>query len=341
VSKESLNEINSLSDEALVFIEHYAISKTPEHYKIAYEYAKADNQNLVQILDKAISQNKTLNDKFLAMLHNKLYNPKDDNLIERVQKKLNSIIKEIFSQVDPFSKLSNLFEEKMLDAIDRIKKVTTPEALEEVVNKVVIDTQNMNNESSKLNKNLSSVTDELNNLKKDFAKVEKEALTDPLTKVLNRRGLEHKFEEEIKVCQNKKLPFSLLIIDVDRFKVFNDTFGHLVGDEVLRYIAIICKNNVKKLGTVSRFGGEEFVITLPSINHDKALKIAEKIRIAFDKTQLKRKEEPKDLGKLTVSIGISTFKVNDTLNTLLERADRALYKAKEGGRNRIESAQNR
>lgn len=331
------NKVKSISEEALVFIEHYAISKTPNHYTIAYEYAKGDNEGLVHFIDDAIFKQTALNDGFLEVAFNKYIRVTDDQLINNVQDQLNTIVKDILSQVDPFSKLTNLFEEKMLEAVERIREVTSKEALEEVVTKVAQNTKDMNEASSKLNTNLNSVAGELLTLKKTFAKVKEEALTDSLTQILNRRGLENQFEQLLTKTINNNQPLSLLIIDVDYFKKFNDTFGHLIGDEVLKYIALSCKKRIRPTDIVSRFGGEEFVIVLPDTSQEEAIKTAEQIRTAFEKTKLQRKEEPKDLGKLTVSIGVSKFKTNDTLESIFERADKALYLAKEKGRNCVKS----
>jgi diguanylate cyclase len=330
-------DIKAISEEALVFIEQYSISKTPIHYTVAFEFAKGENQNLVEFIDQAIFKQQPINSALLEVAYKKFISITDDEVIHTVQEKLNTIVTDILSQVDPFSKLSNLFEEKMLEAIKRIHKVTSKESLQEVVNKVAQNTQAMNEASHKFNHNLSTLSDELHTLKKSFAKVKEAALTDSLTQILNRRGFESQYQKEVASARERSSPLSLLLIDVDHFKKFNDTYGHLVGDEVLKFIALSCKKRIRPTDTVARFGGEEFIVILPNTHSEQAFKIAEALRMVFEKTKLQRKEEPKDLGKLTVSIGIAILQKDDNFDSIFERADKALYLAKEKGRNCIQT----
>jgi diguanylate cyclase len=127
-------------------------------------------------------------------------------------------------------------------------------------------------------------------------------------------------------------------VDIDRFKDFNDRHGHLIGDHVLRLVAKMIKKNVKGKDIVCRFGGEEFAVILPDTVLDGALSVAENIRHYFSKKSLRTVADTKDLGALTVSIGVACHCEGESKNDLLVRADRALYHAKNVGRNRVTSA---
>lgn len=159
------------------------------------------------------------------------------------------------------------------------------------------------------------------------------ANTDPLTGVWNRRYLLTLCEAEIERASRYNHLFSVLMLDLDRFKQINDIYGHAVGDEVLIGMTNIVKNSLRKVDFWGRFGGEEFVVILPETNLDSAVGVAERIRETLEKTEFPIQEKQV---KITVSIGVSTYQLEDQkIDLVLQRADKALYQAKNQGRNRV------
>jgi diguanylate cyclase (GGDEF)-like protein len=166
-----------------------------------------------------------------------------------------------------------------------------------------------------------------------LAKVEFLAVTDPLTGLFNRRRLEAVLKDEWRAVKRYKNPISCLIVDIDHFKVVNDTFGHRAGDSVLKEVAAIIKQSLREVDTVARWGGEEFLIILPRTDKNNAGTVASRIAEAI----AKKKFDQFPGGNITVSIGISGFSDSvDTPDKLINSADFALYEAKAKGRNRIE-----
>jgi diguanylate cyclase len=125
--------------------------------------------------------------------------------------------------------------------------------------------------------------------------------------------------------------------DIDHFKKINDTHGHLVGDNVIRMVAGTLKNSVKGRDDVARIGGEEFAVILPDTPIDGALKLAEDMRVTFDKFDLKKKNSGESLGKVTLSFGVTKYQFGESVETFINRADEALYKSKNTGRNKVSS----
>jgi len=160
-------------------------------------------------------------------------------------------------------------------------------------------------------------------------------MKDQLTGIPNRRSFDNRLDLEWKRAVREKAPISILIIDVDKFKNYNDTFGHQQGDAALQTVAMTIKQSVKRsIDFAARWGGEEFVVLLPATDSDGALKVAEKIRAAIENSIVPCDD---DKGKkITVSIGASSrIPSKDALiSELINKADSALYKAKETGRNR-------
>ncbi len=161
------------------------------------------------------------------------------------------------------------------------------------------------------------------------------AHTDPLTQVLNRRALTVRLASELERARRYDSVLTLLMVDLDHFKKVNDTYGHLVGDEVLREVATLLQNEVRSVDVVARYGGEEFVAVLPETSLAGAMIFAERIREHVAATPFASSlVEPL---RLTASIGVSSYPsaTISTVDDLFARADEALYRAKADGRNRV------
>ncbi|WP_297447107.1 GGDEF domain-containing protein [Desulfurobacterium sp.] len=158
------------------------------------------------------------------------------------------------------------------------------------------------------------------------------ATKDMLTGAYNRWKFLEDFESEFERARRYNYPISLIMFDIDHFKKVNDTYGHDAGDRVLKKIAKIVKDNIRKLDTLVRWGGEEFIIFLPNTKKEGAAVLAEKIRQKIEKANFD------EVGKVTVSFGVAQIEKNDTIDDLLKKVDKVLYKAKREGRNRVEVA---
>ena len=171
---------------------------------------------------------------------------------------------------------------------------------------------------------------DISKIQEEFAKVENQAYIDGLTGVYNRNKFNELFTQELKRVQRYNEPLSIAIIDIDKFKTFNDTFGHLIGDEVLISMAQAVNNNVRETDTFARWGGEEFIIMFVNTPVEKAKIISETLK---DKIEENKHQVA---GKITASFGLTEYKDADTIKTIFKRCDDALYQAKANGRNRVE-----
>nr|WP_246472882.1 GGDEF domain-containing protein [Pelagibacterium limicola] len=160
-------------------------------------------------------------------------------------------------------------------------------------------------------------------------------MLDPLTKIANRKAFDEQLIEEMNASLQSGKPLSLLVFDIDHFKAFNDTFGHLTGDQVLRLVAQVLKANIRGRDLPARFGGEEFVAILPETDLAGGMNVGETIRAAVQSKELLKRSTNEKLGRITLSVGVAVLRSDDTVATLIERADRCLYAAKGNGRNRV------
>jgi two-component system cell cycle response regulator len=162
------------------------------------------------------------------------------------------------------------------------------------------------------------------------------ALIDGLTGLYNRRYFDVHLEQLVEQAKHQNKPLSLMLMDLDHFKQVNDKYGHLVGDEVLKELSSRIKSNIRLTDLPSRYGGEEFTIILPNTDLVETQIVAERIREVIAANPFKITVEPYEL-KVTISIGVALFDINDTPQALIKKADKALYLAKESGRNKVQS----
>jgi len=158
------------------------------------------------------------------------------------------------------------------------------------------------------------------------------SVLDPLTGLSNRRFFIQEFEEELSRLQRKKNPLSLIFLDLDHFKKINDTYGHRMGDRILQAVARHLRSHCRPYDNPARWGGEEFLILLADTDEKKANEVAERIR-----QDIKAGFNSSIPAKITVSIGVTQYKQGDTIESFIDRADKALYHAKSTGRNKVVS----
>jgi len=169
---------------------------------------------------------------------------------------------------------------------------------------------------------------------KEINQLKTYALYDQLTELPNRRYIDSFLDNRIKEFKQLKIPFGVIMMDIDFFKKFNDTYGHNIGDMVLKAIAKTLKGTFRKSDLVGRWGGEEFFAILSSISQKELEIIAEKVRVLVGKTAIRHSETNNKISA-TISLGATLIKKGDTIDAIIKRADSAMYKSKETGRNKV------
>jgi diguanylate cyclase len=224
--------------------------------------------------------------------------------------------------------------ERALSAL--VSKTSDPIAATQIVKEVISCVKELTDGADGIRNKMEDVRSEVDNLKKQLELSHKEAHTDALTGVANRRALDKFMIEQMGIISDaeEKEPLSCIILDIDYFKKVNDQYGHLVGDSVLRFIAKTLKQLTKGQDLVARFGGEEFILVLPHTSCRDAYMLANKLREKLQSTSLTIRDKNEKL-TVTASFGISVYRFGEPAADFLARADRALYVAKQTGRNRV------
>jgi diguanylate cyclase len=160
-------------------------------------------------------------------------------------------------------------------------------------------------------------------------------MTDSLTGLTNRKFFDRSLRQAAMDCMETGADLSVIICDVDHFKMVNDKWGHLLGDQVLRLIGSVLQKNVSDIDTAARFGGEEFVVLLQNTALRDAVSLAEKIRADISSRKARKRDTGETIGRITCSFGVAALQRGEPLSAFMERADMALYEAKKLGRNRV------
>src|SRR5262249_19351247 len=204
-----------------------------------------------------------------------------------------------------------------------------------LIENLVRSTVQVEHTNYSLEARLKASKQEINQLQENLETVRNESLTDPLTGLANRKYFDQMFERAVADCRAQGEDISLLLTDIDHFKSFNDRYGHLTGDQVLRLVAQAVKHNVKGQDIAARYGGREFAVILPETSLPQAMTVADHIRRAVACKELIKRSTGENLGRVTISVGVAVLHADESIRTLIERADACLYTAKHKGRNLV------
>jgi diguanylate cyclase len=324
-------------EQAIGHVRSHRTSAYPRIYELWYTFATGHNAALNKAVNAVLARNGTITDHDVEEIHDSYLSPlRFSDRVDMVGARLMGEIDQVMSMVEAAMGQTTMYGEGLRQAVDELAQaVDTREQFRKVVDRVLRVTREMEVSNKILESRLKDSRSEIRTLQEDLNAVRTESLTDPLTSLANRKAFDAALSATILNARETSEPLTLLITDIDHFKRFNDNYGHLTGDQVLRLVALAVKQNVKGADIAARFGGEEFGVVLPNAHLRAGLTVAEHIRRAVMSKELVKRSTGENLGRITISIGVAAFRHDDTATTLIERADSCLYAAKRGGRNRV------
>jgi len=319
----------------LELIGKHGVPTDPLNYCIWYEYASGNNEELKAAIDEHLKKGGAFSAETNQQLYNQHIASDQEMLTTLVRKELNKVFAEIIGTMDTADQVFSQSANNMEAINEAIVPNLSQDQLKTIVKQIKNEISSLEGSSSSFREQLQQANNEIDQLKSKMALYRTESLKDPLTQIDNRRGFDKALAENITQSQADGTSLCLIIADIDFFKKVNDTYGHLVGDNVIRMVAATLKNSIKGKDLAARIGGEEFAILLPDTPFDGAMKLANDIRLSFGGLDLKKKSTGESLGKITLSFGVANYQEGEAVDDFINRADEALYKSKETGRNKV------
>jgi diguanylate cyclase len=311
---------------------------TPRNFELWYHYVTGYNPALNQLINDTLARAGVLKDSDVEEIYAAHFSPSRlTDRIDKVNHRVLDEMDEVMAMINAAVGSTLSYNASLADASRRLGRASTPEGLREIVETLVQNTLTMKSTNETLEARLTASRQEIALLQENLDAVRAESLTDPLTSLANRKSFDQAFAAAIGEAVDQSEPLSLLMIDIDHFKAFNDNHGHLTGDQVLRLVALSVKHNVKGQDIAARYGGEEFAVVLPNTVLRSAITVADHIRRAVMTKELMKRSTGEHLGRITVSVGAAMLRPGDSVASLIERADACLYAAKRAGRNCVVS----
>ena len=324
----------SVARKAVDLMAMYRVPPTPDNFSVWFTYALGASIELKRAIDILIGNKR----RFDAKTNNDLFNAyvglqaSDGRTINHASQRLRTLVVSARQFLSTAIADNRSQVQAMNGVADRRDAEVDPRLL---IESLISELEKATSRATRLETNFAEKARELDSIRDSLSKSEERANTDTLTGLPNRRGLEEFFRVAQIAAMERGEPLSVLLIDIDHFKKFNDNFGHGVGDQVLRLMAKVLREKLREGDLPARYGGEELIAVLPSADVATCAAVAERIRHAIAECSITRRSTDEVLPQMTISIGVAQFQPGESMGELIERCDRALYLAKKTGRNRV------
>ncbi len=339
MSEQSLQhtEPKEIGAEAIRALTSMNIPPKPEYYEVWFSHLEKNNEDLSSEIEKKIECDERVDEFFLKAIHERYFEiAHPAKVVEKIAVDALTETNSLKELSDTFSSNTQKFGADLAQASQQaVEDEDAPGSATRLMAALVDAAQEAITRNQRLEKDLSTATIKIQKLQSSIEVIAKDASTDFLTGLNNRRHFDSMAPKLVDAAHSEEAPLCLIVADIDLFKQFNDKWGHPVGDQVLKLVADVLRENIKGQDLLSRYGGEEFVIALPNTSIEDATKLAENIRIAVSRRKLVNRANNKNLGRVTMSFGVSQLRSDETATSLYKSADGALYEAKETGRNKV------
>jgi diguanylate cyclase len=323
-----------LGAAALDSLREHGLTVTPNSFSVWYEYHRGGMPELNRVLDILLSNKMGLSEERFASLHAKyLGGPQAYMALrgtsERMQQTIANVLVLLHDAGQDASRFGAAVQHATGDAVARHPPI------EDLLRGLLTEAQDVVARTKLMEADLARNADLMQSMQRTLDETRREALTDKLTTLSNRRHFDDTMQTLAGRAMNDGSDLSLILIDIDHFKRINDQFGHPVGDQVLQLVAATVRRNLRADDFAARYGGEEFAILLPATASEAAAGIANRLREAFATNRVVVRESRVSIGVVTISAGVAAYRPGESMADWLARTDTALYAAKQTGRNRV------
>jgi diguanylate cyclase len=336
---DPIEQARRLADAALAAMARRQIAPSPNHYLIWYSHCSGCYPELSERLRRIENEGEPFTEARLAELHERFFGTgRQVRLLDQTCERIESTMTDLLAIVGGMSHETTTYGARLETLSNELDDAKPAPDLQALVGEIVDATRNMLAYARRVEAEMANSSQQVEGLRADLAHAQHEANTDSLTGIANRKYFDYELGIAAEEARASSEPLSLLLADIDHFKLFNDTHGHQIGDQVLRLVAQVLTQSVKGRDLAARYGGEEFAVILPQTELEGARKLAEQVRKTVANNRIRLKSNHQELGNITLSIGCAQFDPGEALSELIWRADEALYQAKRQGRNQVLAA---
>jgi diguanylate cyclase len=330
------NQATVYSERALNMMRTLHVLPIPKHYAIFFSCAAGQPSQLVKEIERVVSAKEHFTDELLDRLYNTHLGEAQSRAVEETATNAKRILAEMLQNVAAFTGATQSVSQEISHQLEGLDTPITEGSIRQMAQTVISSAAAIVESSGSMNAQLATAQREISELRENLAKATIESERDFLTGAYNRKAFDKRLLEAMEEVKQSDAALTVIMLDIDHFKKFNDSYGHLIGDEVLKIVSKTLSDSVKGMDTVARFGGEEFAVILPRTPIGGGMIVADSIRKAIASKELKRKSTGENYGQVTISLGVAAYRANqDTPQSLIKRADDALYRSKKAGRNRV------
>ncbi|MEZ5785810.1 MAG: GGDEF domain-containing protein [Xanthobacteraceae bacterium] len=305
----------------------------PTTFEVWFTYVSGLNQSLNRDINVLIDSGALSSDTVTAVYNRHLSPNRHLQKLFAVGESLRDEAHLVADLIDTAHSSASTYGDNLQLAMRQIDQLEETRSVNAIISALVASTDEIKRTNAALQAQLKHAEIQVRQLQDSIEILRIESMTDPVTGVANRKLFDLSLRQMIKQAEQADTLLSLVLADIDRFKDFNDQFGHQIGDDVLRLVAFAIKDSVRGGDLVARYGGDEFVVILPRTSVNDALAVGENIRRAVMEKELVRRSTREKLGRMTVSVGIAEYKNGRTAECMIDEADKHLYAAKHNGRN--------
>jgi diguanylate cyclase len=332
--KDKHRDTIGIAESALEQITTHDLPADPKSYELWYKYATGKSGMLCAAVNGRLDRQGTLSPKDVEELYATHVSPSDASAkVGNLGARIADEIEQVMAMLDAAEGSAIDYSKNLSEVSQQLGAVRDREGVRAIVETLVLSTKDMEVTNVKLQDQLQVMSEQVGQLRRELEAIRTESLTDALTALGNRKFFNIALEKAVAECHAEDAPLALLLADVDHFKNINDTFGHVAGDRVLRFVANTLKQSIKGADVAARYGGEEFAVILPRTPLRAAVEVAEQLRLTVMKGELIRRSTGEKQMRTTISIGVAALHNRTTPQALIEAADVCLYAAKRSGRN--------
>ena len=312
------------------------VSAYPKAYEVWFRHLNGENPKLSLTINDIIEKYGRISSaQILQLYEDFLAKGADNALSDEINNKITKEASTLEKIAQRSFGLTQTMGDSLAQASEDLELQLDQSSLTKLVKRMAMETADAQRQNAEISHQLKEAHKGLLLLRKNLDEVREESIMDQLTGIGNRRHFDRCLDKAVLDHKHAKQPLSLILADIDNFKLFNDQWGHQTGDQVLRLVALAIKSNVKVTDNPCRYGGEEFAIILPNTSLAQAHSVADRMRMTVSKREVIKRSTGDNLGKITISAGVALMAPDDTPQSMLHRADLCLYAAKNAGRNRV------